>query len=156
MNNETRNLGPEWERKPQFSLLPWDIIWGIAQVFSFGATKHSKGDWKTHDADYFIDKIYRHMGEVHAGVTSDEDTQMHPIFHVCATVIMLAWVLTIKGTGMTPEGRVPWSVWRESILKEKENLVHQDELGTICCTRCGSVLEREGGFRCEKCEGTEQ
>lgn len=133
----------KWFLKPRFSLLPWTVLLNVARVFSYGAEKYAPDDWKEREPEYFIDKIYRHMNEVHRGIRLDQETKVHPVFHVAANVLMLCWVLTEQKRAMTPED--PLGAEAIERLRNPPN--------PLRCPTCGEYIVQGGAHACCRVKG---
>lgn len=79
------------ESKPQFSLMPPEVLRQVAEVFTFGVDKYSKNDWqKKCDFDFWLDKIYRHLNEYQSGNYLDKESDLPHLAHMIADAMILA------------------------------------------------------------------
>ena len=80
------------EAKPKMSDTPTGPMIQMGQVFSNGAAKYGKFNWreKTVSSSVYYDAALRHLFEWYEGATVDADSGMHPLAHVmaCCAIIM--------------------------------------------------------------------
>lgn len=84
--------GGEKNAKPEaYSMLPWPQLRKVARVYSMGAKKYSKDNWrKGYDWSLSIDSLFRHAEMFASGEDTDSESGLphlgHVVFH-CLTLM---------------------------------------------------------------------
>jgi len=80
--------------KTRWSLLPWDIIEGIAKVMTYGAKKYTDNNWmfvEGGEARYF-DAMMRHINKINIEKEDiDPDSGFDHIFHALTCLVFYAF-----------------------------------------------------------------
>lgn len=86
--------------KPRFSLLPTEALMQITDAFTFGAEKHKGDDFTKSDSgrtvEGEIDAVFRHICAYRCGCVADHETELHPLAHAAAR-LMIACQLAMEG-----------------------------------------------------------
>lgn len=103
--------GQKGQKLARFSLLPWDVIWKLAEHFGKGARKYEDRNWqKGYAWSLSYDALQRHLAAFWNREDFDDDPELRDddgralhiiavIWHACA----LAWFwLNDKGTDDRP------------------------------------------------------
>ena len=79
------------EKKPQWSLLPWETLEEVVQVMQYGALKYGIDNWKHVDPPMrYWDAAMRHMIAFKEGEKLDEST-LHHLAHAITSLLFLLW-----------------------------------------------------------------
>jgi hypothetical protein len=78
------------QEKPRVSLIPSEVILGIADVMTYGAKKYSDHNY-TNGLDYtrLIDAAHRHLLAFQSGEDMDPESGKSHLLHCMATLGML-------------------------------------------------------------------
>lgn len=80
--------------KERWSLIPWRAMREVVKAFTAGAEKHDRdgkiGYLTANPVDYF-DAAMRHISEYQCGVRTDHETQLHPLAHAAASLLIVIW-----------------------------------------------------------------
>ena len=85
--------------KPRMTLVPHDVLYEVAKVFTYGAAKYSDHNW----ADgmrhtRMADALLRHLTAWLSGEDMDDESGLHHLDHLCCCALMLrGMVLRRKG-----------------------------------------------------------
>lgn len=77
--------------KPRFSLLPWDVMGHVIDVFEWGARKYGIDNWRgLKDVDRrCFDACMRHLVAWKAGETRDPETNLPHLAHATVNLFFL-------------------------------------------------------------------
>ncbi len=76
--------------KPQMDLLSHNALLEIAKVFTFGADRYGRFNYRNGIAySRIIAAAYRHLGAFNSGVDTDSESHLSHIAHLAACSIML-------------------------------------------------------------------
>jgi len=76
--------------KPQLSLVTKTLIWGIAQVMTFGAVKYGRDNWrKGMDWNRPYDALLRHLTAWWDGEGTDSETGLSHLLHAACELMFL-------------------------------------------------------------------
>ena len=90
MNDKTIGIKHD-EKKPQWSLLPWDTLEEVVEVMQYGAKKYGVDNWKHVDPPMrYWDAAMRHMIAFKEGEKLDEST-LHHLAHAITSLLFLLW-----------------------------------------------------------------
>jgi len=92
MGNDNGNGSPTTQgslNKPRYSLIPAGPLYEIAKAFTLGAPKHGDYDWRRHQSDEYIDKIYRHIEAYRMGEKADPESGLSHLAHAGADLMIL-------------------------------------------------------------------
>ena len=78
--------------KPQWSLVPWEAMFPVVRVLTFGARKYSPDNWRK-VPDWrrrYFDACQRHLMEYLTGSPADPETNEDPLAHaICCLLFLL-------------------------------------------------------------------
>lgn len=75
--------------KADFSLIPEGIEEGIAKVFTYGAKKYARDNWKSvRPVERYYSAARRHIESARAGVWLDEESGLPHLDHAIVSLIM--------------------------------------------------------------------
>lgn len=79
--------------KPDFTLLPFDAIEGVAQVMMYGAEKYDRDNWRELDAPErrYLAAAFRHLAEHNNGVELDDESSLPHLDHAITSLLMARW-----------------------------------------------------------------
>ena len=79
--------------KPRVSLIPTEVISGLAEVLTFGAEKYGDLNW-TKGIEYsrLIDATNRHLLKFQSGIDLDEESGKSHLLHCMANLTFLYWM----------------------------------------------------------------
>ena len=83
------------EGKPQFSLIPQEALEEVASVFTFGAKKYAKDNWRLVEDghDRYMDAALRHINKHLQGELLDNESSRKHLAHAVASLMMaMDWV----------------------------------------------------------------
>lgn len=78
------------EGKPKLSFIPLSLMEDCSRVFTYGAAKYERDNWKK--GDYFnsiMDSTLRHLGKIQEGEYVDEESGLPHLGHVMCNIIFL-------------------------------------------------------------------
>lgn len=76
--------------KPELDYLPYEALVQVARVFSFGAQKYGKDNWKAGIEDRrLINAALRHLHKLADGTYEDEESGLPHAAHCIAGLMML-------------------------------------------------------------------
>ena len=79
--------------KPQFDLLPLDLLSGVNSVLQHGANKYGVGNWKKQD--FVMSRAYnallRHMIAFWGGEDKDKETGLSHLDHAMCNLLFLKY-----------------------------------------------------------------
>ena len=83
--------------KPQIDLIPSEAIWGMAQVFGYGADKYSRGNYVNGiEWSRLYNGAQRHLNLWNMGQDIDEESKQEHILHAMCNLAMLYWNIKHK------------------------------------------------------------
>ncbi len=77
--------------KPRWSLVPLDIIEGIAVILTYGAKKYAPNNWKKVEWERNFDALLRHLTKWLAGEENDQDSGLHHLDHALCDLMFIRW-----------------------------------------------------------------
>jgi hypothetical protein len=78
--------------KPMIDLIPSQAIWGMAQVFGYGANKYERGNYKNGiEWSRLYNACQRHLNLWNMGQDIDDESKLCHINHAMCNLAMLAW-----------------------------------------------------------------
>lgn len=84
--------------KNMVSLIPPEFILGIGSVFTYGANKYDKNNWKLcEDTDRYKDALLRHLLAYLSGEEKDSESGLSHLYHCGANIAFLDYFDRIKG-----------------------------------------------------------
>lgn len=76
--------------KLQYSLIPPEVLEEMAKIFTYGANKYEKNNWrKNKDLDRYVDALYRHMEAWRAGEINDKESGYNHLSHAITNLAFL-------------------------------------------------------------------
>lgn len=74
-----------------FSLLPWDAITELAEVYAYGERKYEADSWRKvpNAIKHYTDALFRHWRKYSKGETLDPESNLRHLAHVCWNIIAL-------------------------------------------------------------------
>jgi hypothetical protein len=77
--------------KNRLELLPWDALWEVGRVLTYGAKKYPQPDnWrKCQDIQRYAGALTRHFAEWRLGATTDNDSGLPILAHVATNALFL-------------------------------------------------------------------
>lgn len=91
--------GQKGQKLAQFSLIPPDWLWALAEHFGKGAKKYSPRNWqKGYSWDLSIDAHQRHVTKFRLGERYDDETGSHHLIAAAWHLIALWW-FDVHGKG---------------------------------------------------------
>lgn len=98
-------------RKPQWHLMPFDVLVDCLAAFEHGARKYSPENWRNaDDVDMYFSACMRHMIAWKQGEKIDPESGNYHIGHALACLLILQWVDVHKDV----------NDWTEIVSEEKE------------------------------------
>ncbi len=81
------------EGKPDWSLMPMDILTEVVKVLTFGKIKYQRDNWQqVSDAkNRYFSALCRHIAAWQGGDKNDEDSGLPHLAHACCCLIFLMW-----------------------------------------------------------------
>lgn len=77
--------------KPRMDLLPFDALYEVAKVLSFGTEKYSENSWKKVEAKRYEAAMLRHLAQYKAGELLDKESGLTHLSHLaCNALFILA------------------------------------------------------------------
>ena len=91
---ESENQGTKHDSgKLRYELIPWEILDGLAQVYTIGAEKYGVDNWrKSFEWSRIIGAIFRHFIAWLTGTNNDRETGLHHLDCVAWNVLTLRWM----------------------------------------------------------------
>lgn len=84
--------GEKGSKLARFSLLPWDVLYELAEHFGKGARKYESRNWeKGYDWDLTIDALGRHLALWVSGQDTDPETGSSHLIAVAWHALALRW-----------------------------------------------------------------
>lgn len=77
--------------KPDWSLLPLDIIEGIVIILTYGAKKYERDNWKTVENRRNFAALLRHLTKWQKGEDIDEGSGLHHLDHALCDLMFIRW-----------------------------------------------------------------
>ena len=79
--------------KPDWSLLPLNLLTGIVKVLTFGAKKYARDNWMyVPDAkNRYSSALMRHFAAWQSGEKVDEETGLSHLHHIGCCLVFLIW-----------------------------------------------------------------
>jgi hypothetical protein len=79
--------------KPDWSLLPMEVIQDIVDVLTFGAKKYDRDNWKyvPHARDRYFAAAMRHLVAYQSGEIIDPESGKPHIAHAQCCLVFLGW-----------------------------------------------------------------
>jgi hypothetical protein len=79
--------------KRRWSLLPWDALAFVVDVFDFGATKHAPHNWKltANGEAVYNEALLRHVANFQQGVYIDPESGKPTLAHIAANALICLW-----------------------------------------------------------------
>lgn len=80
--------------------LPWDALEQVCRVFSFGAQKYTRDNYKLAPGlplDNYIQSMWRHLVQYLKGEEVDSESQLPHLAHLACNAFMYLW--TVKNYG---------------------------------------------------------
>lgn len=92
--------GEKGSKLARFSLLPWDVLYELAEHYGRGSRKYADRNWeKGYDWSLSIDALGRHLAQWLAGEDSDPETGSSHLIAVAWHALALRWFMRHgKGT----------------------------------------------------------
>lgn len=93
--------------KPQWSLLPWDVLLGVVHILGFGAAKYGPSNW-LNGADWsrYYNSTMRHLTAWWMGESVDPETGRSHLLHAICGLLFLA-AYEIRGIGRDDRPKLP-------------------------------------------------
>lgn len=79
--------------KPQFCMLPWDVLQHVAWVMEFGAMKYKRDNWKKVKGgrERYLNAAFRHMAALAKGERQDYETNLPHEAHAICSLLFSLW-----------------------------------------------------------------
>ncbi len=79
--------------KPDWSLLPLDVVGEIVNVLTFGARKYARNNWKKIDdaENRYFAAAMRHITAWQSGERTDNESGLPHLAHAACCLIFLLW-----------------------------------------------------------------
>lgn len=85
--------------KPDFSCIPQDVLWEVAEVLTRGAERYGKWNWTTgFEHTRLIAAVQRHIAQWSMNVETDDDSDKSHLTHAICGLMMLR-ALEMRGIG---------------------------------------------------------
>lgn len=79
--------------KPRMDLLPYDALFEVAKVMTFGAKKYDAGNWaKGIEISRLIAAAQRHIGEFSEGRDTDPESGIGHLAHAACNLLFAIWM----------------------------------------------------------------
>jgi hypothetical protein len=83
--------GQKGAKLARFDLLPWDVLWTVAELYGVGAAKYEDRNWeKSYPFSLSIAALGRHFAQFARGEDVDSETGLphlaSVVFHACALI----------------------------------------------------------------------
>lgn len=94
---EEKNLTTEGVKfdqgKHDWSLIPFEIMGKVVEIFQYGLKKYSKNNWqKIQDPrDRYFSALMRHLVSWQSGEERDGESGLEHLAHACTNIIILMW-----------------------------------------------------------------
>ena len=88
--------------KPDWSLIPLDIIEGIVRVLTYGAKKYARDNWKKVSVNRNFAALLRHLTKWQAGEEFDPESGLHHLDHAMCDLMFIKWRIEARMAGRLP------------------------------------------------------
>lgn len=90
-NMDTKNGKKYDDGKLRYDLVPVGAHEGLAEVFTYGATKYGDNNWQQVEADRYTAALFRHVNAWRKGQRYDLESRLHHLKHAMANIAILLW-----------------------------------------------------------------
>jgi hypothetical protein len=99
--------GQKGRKLARFSLLPWDVLWLVAEHFGRGAQKYEDRNWeKGYPWSWSYDAVQRHLAAFWHREEYGEDPKFGQFLHIVAVawhaLVLAAFAIRQRGTDDRP------------------------------------------------------
>lgn len=79
--------------KPRMELLPFEALYEIAKVLTYGAKKYAPNDWKKvkNGKERYIGAMLRHLTEMQKGNKIDEESGLPHAAHLASNALFILY-----------------------------------------------------------------
>jgi hypothetical protein len=86
-------------KREGFSLLPWDVITGLAAVYAYGRKKYAANSWQTVPPDAqgrtaeerYEEAMFRHWSDFKKGEWRDPESGLPHLYHFLWNAVAICW-----------------------------------------------------------------
>lgn len=83
--------------KPQYDLIPLEILEEVARVLQFGSERYGKNNWQNGiEIRRLISATCRHLFAFQSGQTNDPESGLNHVSHAIANLLFILWMLKNK------------------------------------------------------------
>lgn len=75
--------------KPDYSLVPFDVMDEVVKVLTFGAQKYDRFNWKNVETHRYEAAAMRHISQYMQGVKLDEETDCRHLAHAIVNLMFI-------------------------------------------------------------------
>lgn len=93
-SKESTTVGRKDDKgKLRYSLIPWQVLEGLASVLTFGAKKYAPNNWKVlvDPEERYEDAMWRHIMEYKKGERLDSDSKLPHLWHAVTNLAFLIY-----------------------------------------------------------------
>lgn len=107
--NDVKSRKADTGKVGGFSLLPWDVLRGLASIYDYGRKKYAANSWQTVPPDKdgrtaeerYEDAMFRHWDAHKSGEFLDPESHLPHLYHFLWGAVAVCWFSNQK-TGWKP------------------------------------------------------
>lgn len=131
MEGDTLGPGLKFDSdKVRLDLVPWDQVWKVGEVLTYGAKKYSPDNWQNVQGFRwrYYGAVIRHLIRWFLGERIDPESGLPHLAHAATSILFLMWG---EDHGKCTQGVTPQMVAADVPIREYCHCGHAD------CSACG-------------------